>query len=161
MALRTIVKEGDERLRKVTRPVTDFNERLWTLLDDMYETMQEHNGVGIAAPQVGILRSVVVVDVGDGKHEFINPEIVGQDGDQYGAEGCLSIPGEYGMVHRPQTVKVRAQDRDGNTFELEAQDYLAVAVCHETDHLKGVLFIDKADRMLDDDETEEDVKTEA
>lgn len=154
MALRTIIKEGDERLRKKSRPVTEFNERLWTLLDDMYETMKG-DGVGIAAPQVGILRRAVVIDVGDGRHELVNPEIVEQEGDQYGGEGCLSVPGQYGMVHRPQKLRVRAQDRYGKPFELEAEGYLAVAVCHETDHLDGVLFIDKADRMLDPEELEE------
>lgn len=154
MALRTIIKEGDERLRKKSRPVTEFNGRLWTLLDDMYETMKE-DGVGIAAPQVGILRRAVVIDVGDGKHELVNPEIVETEGDQYGGEGCLSVPGKYGMVHRPQKLKVRAQDRYGKPFELEAEGYLAVAVCHETDHLDGILFIDKADRMLDPEELEE------
>ena len=154
MALRTIIKEGDERLRKRSRPVTDFNDRLWTLLDDMYETMKG-DGVGIAAPQVGILRRAVVIDVGEGRHELVNPEIVEQEGDQYGGEGCLSVPGQYGMVHRPQKLRVRAQDRYGKPFELEAEGYLAVAVCHETDHLDGVLFIDKADRMLDPEELEE------
>ena len=154
MALRTIIKEGDERLRKKSRPVTEFNERLWTLLDDMYETMKG-DGVGIAAPQVGILRRAVVIDVGEGRHELVNPEIVEQEGDQYGGEGCLSVPGQYGMVHRPQKLRVRAQDRYGKPLELEAEGYLAVAVCHETDHLDGVLFIDKADRMLDPEELEE------
>ena len=154
MALRTIIKEGDERLRKKSRPVTEVNERLWTLLDDMYETMKG-DGVGIAAPQVGILRRAVVIDVGEGRHELVNPEIVEQEGDQYGGEGCLSVPGQYGMVHRPQKLRVRAQDRYGKPFELEAEGYLAVAVCHETDHLDGVLFIDKADRMLDPEELEE------
>ncbi len=154
MALRTIIKEGDERLRKKSRPVTEFNERLWTLLDDMYETMKG-DGVGIAAPQVGILRRAVVIDVGEGRHELVNPEIVEQEGDQYGGEGCLSVPGQYGMVHRPQKLRVRAQDRYGKPFELEAEGYLAVAVCHETDPLDGVLFIDKADRMLDPEELEE------
>ena len=153
MALRTIIKEGDERLRKKSRPVTEFNERLWTLLDDMYETMKG-DGVGIAAPQVGILRRAVVIDGGEGRHELVNPEIVEQEGDQYGGEGCLSVPGQYGMVHRPQKLRVRAQDRYGKPFELEAEGYLAVAVCHETDHLDGVLFIDTADRMLDPEELE-------
>lgn len=155
MALRTVITKEDERLRKKTRPVTDFNERLWTLLDDMYETMREHNGVGIAAPQVGILRQAVVIDVGEGRLDLVNPEIVEQDGDQYGSEGCLSVPGEWGMVHRPKKVTVKYQDRNGKPMELTAEDYLAVAVCHETDHLKGVLFIDLADRMLDESEIEE------
>lgn len=155
MGLRTVITKEDERLRKKARPVTDFNERLWMLLDDMYETMREHNGVGIAAPQVGILRQAVVIDVGEGKVELLNPEIVEREGEQYGSEGCLSVPGEWGMVHRPKKVTVKAQDRNGKPFELEAEDYLAVAVCHETDHLRGVLFIDLADRMLDESEIEE------
>ena len=127
MALRNILKEGDERLRKKSRPVTDFNERLWTLLDDMYETMKD-GGVGIAAPQVGVLRRAVVIDVGEGKHELVNPVIVEQSGDQCGGEGCLSIPGQYGLVHRPAQLRLKAQDRYGKPFELEAEGYFAVAV---------------------------------
>ncbi|MBE6907646.1 peptide deformylase [Marasmitruncus massiliensis] len=152
MALRNIIKNGDERLRKKARAVTDFNERLWTLLDDMYETMQDGDGVGLAATQVGILRRAVVIDIGEGLIEFINPVITESSGDQYGSEGCMSVPGEYGMVHRPQKVVVQAQDRHGKPFELTAEDYLAVAVCHETDHLDGVLFIDKTDHMLTPEE---------
>lgn len=152
MALRNIITEGDERLRKNCRPVTDFNERLATLLDDLYETMSQANGVGIAAPQVGILRRAVIVDIGEGKHEFVNPEITEREGDQYGSEGCLSVPDEWGMVHRPQRVVVKAQDREGKPFTLEATDYFAVAVCHEIDHLDGILFIDKADHMLTEEE---------
>ena len=155
MALRNILKEGDERLRKKSRPVTDFNERLWTLLDDMYETMKG-GGVGIAAPQVGVLRRAVVIDVGEGKHELVNPVIVEQSGDQCGGEGCLSIPGQYGLVHRPAQLRLKAQDRYGKPFELEAEGYFAVAVCHEVDHLDGILFIDKAERMLDPEEIVEE-----
>ena len=155
MALRNILKEGDERLRKKSRPVTDFNERLWTLLDDMYETMKD-GGVGIAAPQVGVLRRAVVIDVGEGKHELVNPVIVEQTGDQCGGEGCLSIPGQYGLVHRPAQLRLKAQDRYGKPFELEAEGYFAVAVCHEVDHLDGILFIDKAERMLDPEEIVEE-----
>ena len=155
MALRNILKEGDERLRKKSRPVTDFNERLWTLLDDMYETMKD-GGVGIAAPQVGVLRRAVVIDVGEGKHELVNPVIVEQSGDQCGGEGCLSIPGQYGLVHRPAQLRLKAQDRYGKPFELEAEGYFAVAVCHEVDHLDGNLFIDKAERMLDPEEIVEE-----
>lgn len=155
MALRTIITEGDERLRKHCREVTDFNERTHILLDDMYETMKSAKGVGLAAPQVGILRRAVVVDVGDGLHELVNPKIVQTKGNQESTEGCLSVPGEYGILHRPRYVKVEAQDRDGNPFTLEAEEYLAVAVCHELDHLEGVLFIDKAERMLDPDELED------
>lgn len=155
MALRNILKEGDERLRKKSRPVTDFNERLWTLLDDMYETMKD-GGVGIAAPQVGVLRRAVVIDVGEGKHELVNPVILEQSGDQCGGEGCLSIPGQYGLVHRPAQLRLKAQDRYGKPFELEAEGYFAVAVCHEVDHLDGILFIDKAERMLDPEEIVEE-----
>ena len=155
MALRNILKEGDERLRKKSRPVTDFNERLWTLLDDMYETMKD-GGVGIAAPQVGVLRRAVVIDVVEGKHELVNPVIVEQSGDQCGGEGCLSIPGQYGLVHRPAQLRLKAQDRYGKPFELEAEGYFAVAVCHEVDHLDGILFIDKAERMLDPEEIVEE-----
>ena len=155
MAFRNILKEGDERLRKKSRPVTDFNERLWTLLDDMYETMKD-GGVGIAAPQVGVLRRAVVIDVGEGKHELVNPVIVEQSGDQCGGEGCLSIPGQYGLVHRPAQLRLKAQDRYGKPFELEAEGYFAVAVCHEVDHLDGILFIDKAERMLDPEEIVEE-----
>ena len=155
MALRNILKEGDERLRKKSRPVTDFNERLWTLLDDMYETMKD-GGVGIAAPQVGVLRRAVVIDVGEGKHEFVNPVIVEQSGDQCGGEGCLSIPGQYGLEHRPAQLRIKAQDRYGKPFELEAEGYFAVAVCHEVDHLDGILFIDKVERMLDPEEIGEE-----
>ncbi len=152
MALRNIIKNGDERLRKKARAVTDFNERLWTLLDDMYETMQDGDGVGLAATQVGILRRAVVIDIGEGLIELVNPVITESTGDQYGSEGCMSVPGEYGMVHRPQKVVVQAQDRHGKPFELTAEGYLAVAVCHETDHLDGVLFIDKTDHMLTPEE---------
>ena len=155
MALRNILKEGDERLRKKSRPVTDFNERLWTLLDDIYETMKD-GGVGIAAPQVGVLRRAVVIDVGEGKHELVHPVIVEQSGDQCGGEGCLSIPGQYGLVHRPAQLRLKAQDRYGKPFELEAEGYFAVAVCHEVDHLDGILFIDKAERMLDPEEIVEE-----
>ena len=155
MALRNILKEGDERLRKKSRPVTDFTARLWTLLDDRYETMKD-GGVGIAAPQVGVLRRAVVIDVGEGKHELVNPVIVEQSGDQCGGEGCLSIPGQYGLVHRPAQLRLKAQDRYGKPFELEAEGYFAVAVCHEVDHLDGILFIDKAERMLDPEEIVEE-----
>ena len=155
MALRNILKNGDDRLRKKSREVTEFNDRLWTLLDDLAETMKAEDGVGLAAPQVGVLRRCVTIDVGDGLHELVNPVIVRTEGDQCGGEGCLSIPGEYGLVHRPQNLTVRYQDRYGKPHELEADGYLAVAVCHETDHLDGILFIDKAERMLDPEELEE------
>lgn len=152
MALRTIITTGDDRLRKKARPVTEFNERFHDLLDDMYETMQKDDGVGLAAPQVGILRRAAVIDIGEGLVELVNPVITERSGDQYGNEGCLSVPGKYGMVHRPQKVSVEAQDRNGKKIKLEAEGFLAVAVCHELDHLDGVLFIDLADRMLTPEE---------
>ena len=152
MALRNILKEGDERLRKKSREVTEFNERLWTLLEDMAETMDDGDGVGLAAPQVGVLRRCVVIDIGEGLHELVNPVITSREGDQAGTEGCLSIPGEYGIVHRPQKLTVHYQDRYGQPHDLEAEGFLAVAACHELDHLDGVLFIDKAERMLTPEE---------
>lgn len=157
MGLRTIITEGDDRLRKKCREVTEFNDRLHTLLDDLYQTMTEtSNGVGIAAPQVGVLRRAVVVDIGESRLEFVNPVITARSGEQNGVEGCLSIPGEYGMVTRPQQITVHAQRRDGSEFDLTAEDYLAVAICHELDHLDGVLFTDRADRMLSPEELEDD-----
>ena len=144
MAIRNIIHEDDERLFKVSRPVTEFDERLHCLLDDMAETMAKAEGVGLAAVQVGILRRVVVIDCGDGKIELINPRIVGQSGKQEGPEGCLSFPGEYFVVERPNTVVVEAQDRFGNPFKLKGEGLKARAFCHELDHLDGVVFKDKA-----------------
>ena len=152
MALRKMVYIEDELLRKKSRPVEKFDERLHKLLDDMAETMYHANGVGLAGPQVGLLRRVVVVDVGDGVIELVNPKIVVFSGEQDGAEGCLSFPGEYGMVKRPNYVKVRAQDRFGNFFEMEGRELLARAFCHELDHLDGVVFKSRASRMLGPDE---------
>lgn len=153
MAIRNIVTEGDEILTKICRPVEKFDEKLAMLLDDMYETMQEANGVGLAAPQVGIRRRAVVIDVGDGPIELINPEILERSKEEEEEmEGCLSFPGKYGMVKRPYRVKVRAQDRDGNAFELEGEGLLARAFCHEIDHLDGVLFVTHASRMLSQEE---------
>lgn len=155
MALRNIVRSGDEILTKVCRPVEKFNERLWTVLDDMAETMHNADGVGLAAPQVGLLRRIVVIDVGDGVVELINPEIVRSSGVQEGTEGCLSFPGEWGEVTRPKYVTVRAQDRTGKTFELEGEDLMARAVFHEVDHLNGVCFPQRASRMLTPEEVRE------
>jgi len=146
MALREIVTVGDEVLRKKAREVNRFDDKLCILLDDMAETMKyEGRGIGLAAPQVGILRRVFVVDVGDehGLLEFINPEILSVEGEVLSEEGCLSVPGRSGCVKRPERLKVRALNRKGETFELEAEGILAVCVCHENDHLDGVLFIDK------------------
>lgn len=142
MAIRNIVKLGDEVLRKKSREVTVFDEKLWQLLDDMAETMYKADGVGLAAPQVGILRRAVVIDIGDGLVELINPEILETAGSQKGAEGCLSCPGEYGIVERPNYVKVKAFDRNGSEFTLETTEFFARAVCHETDHLEGRMFVD-------------------
>ena len=145
MALREIVKYGDDILRKKCRPVTAFDEKLWTLLEDMKETLAEAQGAGLAAPQVGMLRRICIIDVRDnnGVYELINPEIVSVEGTQCGNEGCLSLPGEWQEVERPAKVTVKAQDRNGNEFTLTGEGLLARAICHETDHLDGVLFIDK------------------
>ena len=142
MALRNIVKKGDPILNKVCRPVEKFDEKLWTLLDDMAETMHEADGVGIAGPQVGIMRRVCIVDCydEDGLIELINPKIVATAGEQTGNEGCLSFPGESGYVVRPNYVKVRAQNRDGDICEYEAEGLFARAVLHETDHLDGLVY---------------------
>ncbi|MGN0173224.1 MAG: peptide deformylase [Acutalibacteraceae bacterium] len=141
--IREIIKDGDEVLRKKCRKVEKFDEKLHALLDDMYETMQEANGVGLAAPQVGILRRAVVIDVGEGKIELINPEIIKTSGEQDGQEGCLSCPGVWGDVVRPMKVTVKAQDRYGKEFKIKGQELLARAFCHEIDHLDGILFLDK------------------
>lgn len=156
MALRNIVTEGDSVLTKVSRPVTKFDRRLHILLDDMTETLVDAGGVGLAAPQVGVLRRVVVVDTGeDGILELVNPEIIEQSGQQTGLEGCLSVPGKYGIVTRPNVVKVRAQDRDGNWFEAEGEALIARCFCHELAHLEGQLYTAVAERML----TPEELKT--
>ena len=151
MAIRNITKDGDPILRKVCRPVTDFNERLHTILDDMAETMHKADGVGLAGPQVSFLRRVCVIDIGDehGLIEFINPEIVSKSVEtQYCQEGCLSVPDRYGMTTRPMKVKVRAQDRNGEFFEVEGEGLLAQALCHEIDHLDGKLFTDIVEEWL-------------
>ena len=147
MALRNIVMENDPLLRKTSRPVEEITPRIIKLLDDMAETMYYDNrGVGLAAPQVGVLRRVFVVDVGDdhGLIEFINPEIIETEGVQEYHEGCLSVPGKTAKVERPAKVKVKALNRNGEEFELEAEELLAVCICHENDHLNGILFTDKA-----------------
>lgn len=156
MAIRNIVKEGDEMLSKVCRPVEKFDQKLAILLDDMAETMHEANGVGLAASQVGILRRAVVVDVDDHVIELVNPVILEASGEQDGAEGCLSFPGQYGMVKRPMNVKVRAQDRKGNFFETEGEGLLARAFCHEIDHLDGIVFKSHVSRMLTQEELEQE-----
>ncbi|MEG2382148.1 MAG: peptide deformylase [Oscillospiraceae bacterium] len=155
MAIRKIVEKGDKVLEKHCRPITEFNDRLHILLDDLKETLAVSNGVGLASPQVGILRRAVVVletNVGEDEEEYyielVNPEIIASDGEQTGSEGCLSLPGKYGVVTRPNYVKVRAQDRNGNTFEVEGEGLTARCFCHELDHLDGILFTERATRML-------------
>ena len=143
MAIRNIVKEGDPILHKACRSVLNFDEKLATVLDDMAETMYLAEGVGLAAPQVGILRRYCVVDIGDGLIELINPEIIETAGKQTGDEGCLSFPGEYDEVERPFKVTVKAQDRDGKFFTVTGEGLLARAFCHEIDHLDGIVFKDR------------------
>ena len=159
MALRNIVEKGDPVLLKHCRPVTQFNEKLHVLLDDMRETLTKADGVGLAAPQVGILRRVVLVletnvptRADEYLLELINPEIVSESGAQEGPEGCLSLPGVYGWVERPEYVKVRAQDRNGNWFEAEGTGLTARAICHELDHLEGVLFDGISDHIMSNEE---------
>ncbi len=154
MALRTILVEGNPTLNKVSRPVVKFDDRLHVLLDDMVETLRDANGVGLAAPQVGILRRVVIVDTGEEILELINPQIVEQSGEQVGLEGCLSVPGKYGIVTRPNVVKVRAQDREGLWYEAEGEGLIARAFCHELEHLDGHLYTEKAERFLTQEELE-------
>ena len=158
MALRNIIEDGDEVLTKKCRPVTKFDRRLHILLDDMAETMHHANGVGLAAPQVGILRRVAVIDVSPEQNkviELVNPQIIAYSGKQVGNEGCLSFPGQWGIVKRPNYVKVRAQDRHGEEFEIEGKELFARAFCHEIDHLNGVVFKDVCERMLTKKEIEE------
>lgn len=140
MAIRNIVQEGDEILTKVCRPVEKFDQRLWTLLDDMADTLKKADGCGLAAPQVGILRRICIVDVGEGIIELINPEIVKKSGVQEELEGCLSCPGDWGITRRPMDVTVRAMDRFGKEFTLSGRELKARALCHEIDHLDGILF---------------------
>lgn len=158
MALRDIVQEGDRILTKKCRPVEKFDAKLAQLLDDMAETLEASGGVGLAAPQVGLLRRVCIVDVGDeeGLIELVNPKIVAYSGKQEGAEGCLSCPNEYGVVERPMFVTVKAQDRHGNEITIKGEGLKARAFCHELDHLDGIIFKSRAARMLRPDEIEED-----
>lgn len=142
MAIRKIVTVGDEVLRKKSRPVVKFDEKLWQLLDDMKETMDKADGVGLAAVQVGVLRRVIVINVGDGLIELINPEIIEVSGEQEGQEGCLSVPGRWGIVKRPNYVKLRAQNRKGQWRLYEGTELKARCFCHEIDHLDGTLYID-------------------
>lgn len=146
MAIRNIREDGDPVLRKISKVVTNFGERTQVLIDDMIETMNDANGVGLAAPQVGILKRVVVIDIGEGPIILVNPEIIEARGEVNEKEGCLSIPGKEGSVVRPQYVKVKAQDRNGVEIEMEGEDLLARAFCHEIDHLNGILYIDKVEK---------------
>lgn len=155
MGTRRIVVQGDDRLQKKCRQVTDFNRRLHILLDDMKETLEEAQGAGLAAPQVGVLRrAVIVVDDDETMIELVNPELLAYSGEQTGPEGCLSVPGKWGMVTRPYSVKIRAQDRDGNWFELEREDMTARCLCHEIEHLDGHLYVEHIDHFLSDEELE-------
>ncbi len=155
MAVLKIVKVGDELLRKKSRPVTEITPRIIQLLDDMKDTLHEANGCGLAAVQVGVLRRIVLVETEPGQLiEMINPEIIAKEGKQEELEGCLSVPGKYGITTRPMTVTVRAMDRNGNVFEVTGTDLSARAFCHELDHLDGVLYIDHA-KMLTQEELDE------
>ena len=158
MAILNIVKEGDDVLRKTCRPVEAITPRILTLLDDMLETLHEANGVGLAAPQVGILRRIAIVEVVDGEvYELINPEIIEREGKQNELEGCLSVPKQWGITERPMKVTVRAMNRSGETYTVSGSGLLARAFCHEIDHLDGVLFKDNAVHMLTPEEIEEQI----
>lgn len=152
MAIREIVKRGDPILTKRCREVEVIDQRVLQLLDDMKETMAAANGVGLAAPQVGILKRIAIVDVGDGPIELINPKIIAQSGRQNGSEGCLSVPGVFGEVERPMHVTVQAQNRRGETFRITAHELLARALCHEIEHLDGKLFLSRVTRFVDPEE---------
>lgn len=157
MALRNILTEEDDTLRKTSRAVQNFDKRLHALLDDMTETLREAQGVGLAAPQVGVLRRAVVIEVEEGQTiELVNPEIIKEEGEQDGPEGCLSVPGRYGLVKRPMTVTVRAQDRYGKTFEMTGEALLGRAFCHEVDHLDGKLFTELVTEYLEFPESDEE-----
>ena len=152
MGLRKIMTVKEPCLHKVCRPVEKFDGKLHKLLDDMKDTLADANGVGLAAPQVGILRRVVVVDTGEEMLELVNPELLETSGEQEGAEGCLSVPGKYGLVKRPMVAKVRAQDRDGNFFEVEGEELVARCFCHEIDHLDGIVYTEIMERFLTEEE---------
>ncbi len=152
MGLRKILTDKDPALHKVCKPMVNFDDRLFRLLKDMQDTLVDSGGVGLAAPQVGILRRVVLVDTGDEILELINPTLVETRGEQEGAEGCLSVPGKYGLVKRPYWAKVRAQDRYGNWFEAEGEELIARCFCHELDHLDGVVYTQVMERFLTEEE---------
>ena len=156
MGLRKILTDQEPALHKTCKPVVSFDAKLHKLLDDMRETLIDSNGVGLAAPQVGILRRVVLVDTGEEILELINPTMVETDGEQVGPEGCLSVPGRYGLVKRPYYAKVRAQDRDGNWYEAEGEELIARCFCHELDHLDGIIYTEVMERWLTEEELEAD-----
>ena len=156
MGIRKILTDKDPALHKVCRPVENFDRKLHKLLDDMKETLEEANGVGLAAPQVGILRRVVIVDTGEEVLELVNPELLETDGEQEGPEGCLSVPGKYGLVKRPYYARVRAQDRNGNWFEAEGEELIGRCFCHEIDDLDGILYTQVMDRFLTEEELQYD-----
>lgn len=155
MALREIRILGDEVLTKVCRPVKEVTPRIVELIDDMLDTMYEANGVGLAAPQVGVLRRIVVIDIGDGPIVMINPEIIETSGSQTGDEGCLSFPGKAGKVTRPNYVKARFYDEDMECYEIEGEELLARAICHELDHLDGHMYVEKVEGEIHDMQYEE------
>ena len=156
MGLRKILTDKEPSLHKVCRPVEKFDGKLHKLLDDMVETMVDAHGVGLAAPQVGILRRIVVVNTGDEVLELVNPTLLETDGEQIGAEGCLSVPGKYGLVKRPYYAKVRAQDRFGDWYEVEGEELIARCFCHELDHLDGIVYTEVMERFLRDEELDFD-----
>ena len=152
MGIRRILTHKESALHKTCKPVTNFDSRLHKLLDDMHETLEESGGVGLAAPQVGILRRVVLVDNGEEVLELVNPTLVETDGEQVGPEGCLSVPGKYGLVKRPYYAKVRAQDRNGEWFEAEGEELIGRCFCHENDHLDGIIYTEVMERLLTEEE---------
>ena len=155
MALREILRFGDEILRKQSKVVEKIDERIITLIDDMHETLESVGGVGLAAPQVGVLKRIFIIHIDDKKLEFINPQIVKESGTQESIEGCLSYPGKYGITNRPLKVTIKAQNRKGKEFIMNGEELLAKAFCHENDHLNGKLYIDEVVRMLEDDEIDD------
>ena len=152
MGIRRILTHREPALHKTCKPVVNFDAKLHKLLDDMHETQEDSGGVGLAAPQVGILRRVVLVDNGEEVLELVNPTLVETDGEQIGAEGCLSVPGKYGLVKRPYYAKVRAQDRSGQWYEADGEELTARCFCHELDHLDGIIYTEVMERYLTDEE---------
>ena len=158
MGLRQLRVNGDEILNKKSKPVKEINPSIITLLDDMWETLHNKNGVGLAAPQVGVLRRVVIVEMEEEKYELINPEVLAQDGEWSSDEACLSVPGYHGDVLRPAKLTIQALNRDGESITIDAEEYLAAVICHELDHLDGMLYLEKASnvRPIEEEEGEED-----